>query len=82
MDATTATEMMTVYVCQCCALLIANGDDTECRDYYDHEHAPCELDAAALTGASTEAATATRCDGCGQNCGAFAPMFEAEAPAG
>ncbi|HSX68445.1 hypothetical protein [Nocardioides sp.] len=30
-------------VCDCCALMLANGDDSGCRDYYGHTH-----DAGAL----------------------------------
>ena len=25
-------------VCECCANLIANGDDSACRDYHEHDH--------------------------------------------
>jgi hypothetical protein len=28
-----------IAVCECCALVIANGDDSGCRDYYGHTHA-------------------------------------------
>ena len=27
-----------VWVCDCCALLVENGDDSSCRDYYNHTH--------------------------------------------
>ena len=30
-------------VCECCALLIANGDDSGCRDHYGHDHPECDL---------------------------------------
>ena len=40
----------TLHVCQCCLSLLANGDDSSCRDYYGHEDGtddhplpPCEF---------------------------------------
>ena len=30
--------MESEHVCECCALVIANGDNPSCRDYYGHTH--------------------------------------------
>lgn len=32
------TMTQTIAVCECCALQIANGDESGCRDYYGHTH--------------------------------------------
>ena len=34
---------MTLYLCDCCALLLVNGDDSSCRDYYEHDHPQGDL---------------------------------------
>ena len=34
--------------CECCALVIANGDDSGCRDYYGHTHSGPRLTERAL----------------------------------
>ena len=38
-----------VWVCECCALWIENGDDSSCRDYYSHTHPDCDPAIAYLT---------------------------------
>ena len=38
-----------VWVCECCALWIENGDDYSCRDYYSHTHPDCDPAIAYLT---------------------------------
>lgn len=58
-------------VCECCALWIANRDDTGCRDYWGHEHETCDLglepgEHAALA-LSEPAHDAYRCAGCGDD---------------
>lgn len=27
-------------ICECCLFLLVNGDESGCRDYYNHFHAP------------------------------------------
>lgn len=34
--------------CECCALVIANGDDSGCRDYYGHTHPSPALSAETV----------------------------------
>lgn len=34
--------------CECCTLLIANGDDSGCRDYWNHTHKPATLPARVV----------------------------------
>lgn len=34
--------------CACCALVIANGDDSGCRDYYGHTHESAHLPARVV----------------------------------
>lgn len=29
--------------CECCLLMIVNGDESGCRDYYGHTHRPASL---------------------------------------
>ena len=31
-----------VWVCECCALVINNGDDSGCRDFHGHTHPTCD----------------------------------------
>lgn len=58
----------TVDVCDCCLIMIANGDESGCRDYYGHDHPSCSIGRAVPGDASD---TVTRwfrwdCAGCGQ----------------
>ena len=60
-------------VCECCMLVIANGDDSSCRDYHGHEHEECELGLEAnesahigVTDGSPEVLM-FRCVGCGND---------------
>lgn len=32
-----------MYVCTCCALMIANADDSGCGDFHEHQHDPASL---------------------------------------
>ena len=34
--------------CECCALMIANSDDSGCRDFYGHDHKPASLSERAV----------------------------------
>lgn len=56
-------------VCDCCAQMIANDDDTGCQDHYGHSHRPASLvgGAAYVTGEPEEwfGRHAWLCDGCG-----------------
>ena len=56
-----------VWVCECCALMVNNGDDSSCRDYYGHTHPTCDGNIVRVgfnnfrkTGYYDE-----NCDGCG-----------------
>ncbi|KHE74201.1 hypothetical protein AS25_08300 [Kocuria marina] len=70
MNTETITETMLVFVCECCALMLTNGDDSECRDYYRHGHIDCDLGAGAvMTGEQVETPAPTTCDGCHQRLG-------------
>lgn len=58
-------------VCECCALWIENGDDTGCRDYWEHDHETCDLglepdESAAVVWLETPR-SAYRCAGCGDD---------------
>jgi hypothetical protein len=62
------TVTRTLAVCECCALLIANGDETGCRDYYGHTHpAPHVPAGTCITedGADQPAIPWT-CEACGE----------------
>lgn len=59
-------KLITVNLCECCAVVAANGDDSGCRDYHEHENHALN----ATTGPTWvdefmgEDETFT-CDGCG-----------------
>lgn len=36
------------HACECCTLMIANGDDSGCRDYYGHTHRTASLNERAV----------------------------------
>ena len=65
------------YVCDCCALVIANGDNSACRDYYGHTHGdPAGL--WALGDEWVEACwLAAPCAACGVEVDQCGPMLEA-----
>ena len=57
-----------VWVCECCALMVRNGDESGCRDYYGHTHPTCDK---SVTYADTEHTFEvgyfhTNCNGCGE----------------
>lgn len=31
-----------VWVCECCALMVNNGDESSCRDFHGHNHPTCD----------------------------------------
>ena len=56
-----------VWVCECCAMMVANGDESSCRDYYGHTHPTCDKNIAR---ANIEPAYEVgyfdvNCNGCG-----------------
>lgn len=54
------------FACECCALLVSNGDDTQCRDYYGHSHPEADFGGWAVVGVSrVDVGGSWRCDGCG-----------------
>ena len=55
-----------VWVCECCALLITNGDDSGCRDFHNHTHPDCDPAVRHLTGLKHHVGYfAMNCTGCG-----------------
>ena len=55
-----------VWVCECCALLITNGDDSGCRDFHNHTHPDCDHAVRHLTGLKHHVGYFTmNCTGCG-----------------
>lgn len=71
---------MELYLCECCALVVANDDDSACQDYYHHDHTPMSEiehhdhtpmseteDLVVITGEMREALDGAyvTCDGCG-----------------
>lgn len=32
-----------LHLCECCALVVVNDDDTACRDYYGHTHVRADV---------------------------------------
>ena len=57
-----------VWVCECCALMVNNGDESSCRDFHGHTHATCDK---SVTCANTEDTFEVgyfhaNCNGCGE----------------
>ena len=62
----TMTAIREATVCECCLLVIANGDDSGCRDYYGHDHATCSLPGAVVGDAEGyDRWQPWTCEGCG-----------------
>ena len=54
-------------VCECCALVINNGDESSCRDFHGHTHPRCDSAIAHLTNDRfTVGYFSTNCNGCGR----------------
>ena len=56
-----------VWVCECCALMVNNGDESSCRDFHGHTHPTCDKSVAY---ANTEVTFTVgyfhaNCNGCG-----------------
>ena len=56
-----------VWVCECCALMVNNGDESSCRDFHGHTHPTCDK---SVTYANTEVTFTVgyfhaNCNGCG-----------------
>lgn len=69
----TMTTTDTLALCECCALLIANGDESGCHDYYGHDHQSADVPAhTVLTDESDQPCHGFTCDGCQQRQDAYA----------
>ena len=68
-----------VWVCECCALIINNGDDSSCRDYYGHTHPSCDLSVPyADMGSSREVGYFhENCNGCGELIRTYGTLYAA-----
>lgn len=57
----------TADVCDCCLLMIANADDSGCRDYFGHDHPTCDLPGAVPGDESNDETVwhEWTCAGCG-----------------
>jgi hypothetical protein len=67
-------------VCECCAMLAANGDESSCRDYFRHErHALTSAPPGHIVIGDDLPVTARPrdCDGCGQEIGTYGASFDA-----
>lgn len=55
-------------VCGCCVMVIANADESGCRDYWHHDHPTCDLPASTVIEdpcGGDERWFEWTCDGCG-----------------
>jgi hypothetical protein len=69
----TMIETDTLALCECCALLIANGDESGCRDYYGHTHQSADAPAhTVLSDETDQPCHGFTCDGCGERQDAYA----------
>ena len=61
-------EETNVWVCECCALIVNNGDDSGCRDYYEHTHPTCNNNVTCVDSNNfrTTGYYGENCDGCGE----------------
>lgn len=65
-------------LCDCCALMVANGDESGCRDFYGHTHQATELPiGTVMAGDSLETARGFTCDGCQEDQGPLANEWPA-----
>ena len=57
-----------VWVCECCALMVNNGDESSCRDFHGHTHPTCDK---SVIYADTEDTfeVGYNCNGCGESTG-------------
>ena len=71
----TRDDLPTLTVCDCCLSLLANGDESSCRDYYGHTHPSGTFPANTVPGDDSDTETRFRawvCDGCGEDGGVYA----------
>ncbi len=66
-DDYTNADVCHVWVCECCALMVNNGDESSCRDFHGHTHPTCDK---SVTYANTEDTFTVgyfhaNCNGCG-----------------
>ena len=57
-----------VWVCECCTLMVNNGDESSCRDFHGHTHPTCDK---SVIYANTEDTfeVGYNCNGCGVRTG-------------
>ena len=57
-----------VWVCECCALMVNSGDESSCRDYYNHTHPTCDKNIVRADIDSTFEVGYfyANCNGCGE----------------
>ena len=76
------TETATLALCQCCAMKLANDDDSSCRHFHKHTHAALTVPAGAvlvdLEPTRNEGARHLVCDGHGENIGESAHYWIVE----
>lgn len=57
----------TIQVCDCCLILVANGDESGCRDYYSHTHKPFDVSGMwAVSDTQGPEGYEWDCAGCGE----------------
>lgn len=76
---THSNETQILALCECCALLLANGDDSSCRDYYGHDHKSGFFPAdTVLTDETDQPSRAWVCGTCCTRQGAYSYRLWAE----
>jgi len=62
----------TLALCECCALMVANGDESGCRAYYGYTHKSADVPAGTvLTDETDQPCHGFTCDGCGEDIAPF-----------
>lgn len=68
----------TFSICDCCAIWLANNDDSGCRGYYGHTHELCRfLPEHTVLSGNEEERSCWICDGCGDEMARFANAWPA-----
>jgi hypothetical protein len=55
-----------VALCECCAIVAANGDDSGCRDFHMHpDHTLSKIETHVIVEGTSQGNETFTCDGCG-----------------
>lgn len=64
-----------MFVCECCMMAAETGDDSSCRDYFDHTHANAAIPLGYVLSEDWQTTRSLVCDSCGGEIGAFGTVY-------